>query len=102
MTLKVFIYKFEFFSGFYESYFYKQIKAKDERDAIIQIVSFFTDKDEETTIRNLNKYIRRNWTVKGFWKSDDLRFENNDGTVGYDLIWIKEVPFDLDLPEFYI
>lgn len=99
MKLRVFIYKFEFFSGFFESCFYKQVKAKDEPDAIIQIVSFFTDKEENETKEQFEKVLGKNWKVNDFWEKYDLRFQNKDETVGYNLIWINEVNFDLDFPQ---
>jgi len=39
--MKNYLYKFEFFSGFYEAYFYHQVRASDEKGAIIQIVAVF-------------------------------------------------------------
>ncbi len=97
--MKNYIYKIEQFSGFYESYFYKQVKAKSEKDAIVQVVSFCNDIDEEGANNYLDKTLGKRWSVTNFWKEHDLKFQNNDETVGYNLIWIKKSPFDLDAIE---
>ncbi len=89
--MKNFLYKFEFFSGFYESYFYRNIKAKTEKDAIIQIVSFFKEIEENKAIEFLENDLGKFWRVKKFWKKLDMRFNNADETVGYSLIWLKEL-----------
>ena len=94
--MKNYIYKVELFSGFYESYFYKQVKAKSEKNAIIQVVSFCKDFDEEKANEYIGFELGSKWTVDRFWKEHDLRFQNSDETVGYNLIWIKELAFDLD------
>ncbi len=92
--MKNYLYHFEFFSGFYESYFYQQVQAKDEKDAIIKIISFFKNITEEDTNEMLNEEIGKNWTVEKFWEKVDSRFFN--GEEGYSLSWIKEIEFDLD------
>jgi hypothetical protein len=94
--MKNYIYKVELFSGFYESYFYRQVNAKSEKQAIIQVVSFCTDFDEERAKEYISNELGRKWTVEKFWKEHDLKFQNNDETVGYNLIWLKEFAFDLD------
>ena len=92
--MKNYLYHFEFFSGFYESYFYQQVKAKNERDAIVQIVGYFKNITEEDTQKLLDGELKRNWTVENFWNDMDLRFFN--GEEGYSLAWIKEIDFDLN------
>lgn len=92
--MKNYLYHFEFFSGLYESYFYQQIKAKDERDAIIQIVSFFKNIAEEDSQELLNEELEKDWTTEKFWEQMDLRFFN--GEEGYTLTWVKEIDFDLN------
>ncbi|HEY0461907.1 MAG TPA: hypothetical protein VGC97_22430 [Pyrinomonadaceae bacterium] len=92
--MKNYLYHFEFFSGFYESYFYRQVKAKDEKSAIIQIISFFKNITEEDVEALLIDELRKKWTVEKFWDGMDLRFSND--TEGYTLSWIKEIDFDLD------
>lgn len=92
--MKNYLYHFEFFSGFYESYFYQQVRAKDEKDAIIQIISFFKNITEEDAEELLTDELGKKWTVKKFWDEMDLDFSND--TEGYKLTWIKEIDFDLD------
>lgn len=92
--MKNYLYLFEFFSGFYESYFYQQIHAIDERDAVIKIVSIFNNADEEDTKRNLDEELGDDWTVEKFWGEMDLKFSSD--SEGYTLNWIKEIDFDLD------
>lgn len=92
--MKNYLYHFEFFSGFYESYFYQQIKANDERSAIIAIISFFKNITEEDAQIFLNEELENDWTTEKFWNEMDLRFSN--GEEGYTLSWIKEIDFDLD------
>lgn len=92
--MKNYLYHFEFFSGFYESYFYRQVQAKDEKDAIIQIISYFRNITEEDAQEMLNEGIGENWTIEKFWDEIDSRFFN--GEEGYTLSWIKEIDFDLD------
>ncbi|HEX8195548.1 MAG TPA: hypothetical protein VF571_04995 [Pyrinomonadaceae bacterium] len=92
--MKNYLYHFEFFSGFYESYFYQQVKAKNEKDAIIQIVGYFKNITEEDVEKFLNKELQNKWTTKTFWDKIDLRFSND--SEGYTLIWIKEIDFDLN------
>lgn len=93
MNLKNYLYRFEFFSGFYESYFYRQERAESEKQAIIQIVGFFMNLDEAETTNYLNEELGKNWTIKKFWDKKDLRFFN--GSEGYSLHWIKKVDFNL-------
>lgn len=92
--MKNYLYHFEFFSGFYESYFYQQIQAKNEKDAIIQIICFFKNITEEDAQKLLREELGKKWTVEKFWKNMDSRFFN--GEEGYTLSWIKEIDFDLD------
>lgn len=92
--MKNYLYHFEFFSGFYESYFYQQIKAVDDKNAIIQILSFFKNITEEDVEKFLRKELGRNWTIEKFWAEMDTRFFN--GEEGYTLNWIKEIDFDLN------
>ncbi len=92
--MKNYLYHFEFFSGFYESYFYQQINAVDDRDAIIKIVSIFHNSTEEDTEKFISETLDENWTVKKFWDEMDLRFSSE--SEGYTLSWIKEIDFNLD------
>lgn len=92
--MKNYLYQFEFFSGLYESYFYQQVQAKPERDAIVQVVSFFKNITEDDAKELLKEEIGDEWTTEKFWNDMDLRFFN--GEEGYTLAWIKEIDFDLN------
>ena len=92
--MKNYLYHFEFFSGFYESYFYQQVAARNEKTALIQIVSFFKNIAEEDAERLFIDELGKNWTVEKFWEEMDLRF--NNGEEGYTLAWVKEIDFDLN------
>jgi len=102
--MKNFLYQFEFFSGLFEDIFYRQINAKDEREAIIGIVAYFKD----MPIYEVNEYIANiiakkqdketiasnNWSVQNFYDYVEWKFFNC--TEGYNLRWIKEINMDLD------
>ena len=94
--MKNYIYKFEFISGLYEDIFYKQFNAENEKDAILQIVSFFKDCNDEDASQYLRKNLGFNWTPEKFWDEMDLRFFSKGEAEGYNLMWIQEVDFDLD------
>ena len=51
--MKTYVYYFEFFSGFFESYFYKDVRADDEMDAITQVVSRCLNVAEEEAVAHL-------------------------------------------------
>lgn len=94
--MKNFIYKFEFFSGFYENYFYNQVKALNEKEAIIEIVSGFRNISNHKANRYIGRNLGFNWTVEKFWKDMDLKIFSEGEMEGYNLIFLKEVNFDLD------
>lgn len=98
--MKNYLYYFEFFSGFYESYFYQQITAIDEKSAIIQIVSAFNDITEEDAEKLLTDELKEHRTTEKFWAEMDLKF--NNGSEGYTLAWIKEIDFNLNEVGNYI
>lgn len=92
--MKNYLYYFEFFSGLYESYFYQQVKAINEHDAIIKVVSILRNSTEEDTRESLSNELESDWTIGKFWNEMDLSFSS--GTERYALIWIKEIDFDLN------
>jgi hypothetical protein len=100
--MKNYLYKFELITGLYEAEFFQQINAEDEKDAIVQLVGYFKGLDGEETLEFLNGELGENWTIEKFWKRIDTRFFNRDETEGYNLIWIKEIGFDLDTVGKYI
>ncbi|MBP9886619.1 MAG: hypothetical protein KBF93_10010 [Leptospiraceae bacterium] len=94
--MKNYLYKFEFISGEYENYFFQQVKAKNEKEAIIEIVSRFRN----TSIHKANRYIGRslglNWTIERFWNDMDKKILSEDEMEGYNLLSVKEIDFDLE------
>ncbi len=98
--MKNYLYYFEFFSGFYESYFYRDLQASSEKDALTQIVSFFLNIQEEDAIKHLEQELGTNWSIKDFWEKTDSRFDND--YEAYSLIWIKEINFDLQETGRYV
>lgn len=93
--MKNYLYYFEFFCGDYEDYFFKQVQAIDERDAIIQIVSYFMNCEDEKAEKHLSKQLGRKWTVEKFWRKSDLKFHHEDWFAAYTLISLQEIDFDL-------
>jgi hypothetical protein len=94
--MKNYLYKFAFISGFYENYFFQQIKAENEKEAIIEIVSNFRNTSNHKANRFISKSLGFNWTTETFWKEMDLSFLSENGMEGYKLITFKEISFDLD------
>ncbi|KAB2881503.1 hypothetical protein F9K33_00155 [bacterium] len=94
--MKYFLCKFEFISGLYESVFLKQFYAQSEKEALVQIVAFFTDSDEKDVENDLRKKLGKNWSIKKFWLKMDMDFLNSDESAGYQLMWVKEIKQDLD------
>ncbi len=94
MTNKVFLVKFEFFSGFFEDIFYQQIYVPTEKDAILYIVSYFINTDDAGALKNIEESLGKRWSVKKFWEQMDMNFFN--GTEGFRLLYIKKIDCDLD------
>ncbi|TAE18792.1 MAG: hypothetical protein EAZ95_03470 [Bacteroidetes bacterium] len=89
-----YLYFFEFRSGLFESCFYQQLRAKSEREAILDIVSSFLHQTEADTAKLLHKALGLHWTVEQFWKKMDTCFSN--GYEAFDLKWVKKIDFDLN------
>lgn len=98
--MKNYVYYFEFFSGFFESYFYKDVLANDEKDAITQVVSFCLNVGEEDAVGHLKDELGKNWSTTDFWEKANKQF--NNGSEAYSLIWIKEFDFDLQRVGRYV
>jgi hypothetical protein len=94
--MKNFLYKFEFKSGDYENYFYQQVEAKNEKEAIVEIVSYFLNTANHKANRFIGKSLGLNWSVEKFWEKMDTRFFSDSGMEAYELITLKEIIFDLD------
>jgi len=102
--MKNFLYKFEFTSGFYENFFYQQIKAKDEKSALIEVISNF--KNIETSeaeiliqkrLTNDDENFRNfEWTIEEFWEKTDRKFFSQGDQECFYLLDLKEINFDLD------
>ena len=93
--MKNYLYYFEFFCGEYESYFFQQVRAENERDAIIEVVSFFINCEKKKAENYLKENLGGRWSVKKFWEKMDLRFHNEDWFAAYTLISLQEIDFDL-------
>ena len=114
IKMKNFLYKFELTSGLYSSYFYQQVKATDEKSAIVEIVSYLKNiekKEAEIFIQeslwNINNdYNERNnkteickklnWTIDEFWQKMDTKFLSSADQQCFYLINLKEINFDLE------
>jgi len=94
--MRNFLYKFEFTSGFYENYFYQQIKANDEKKALVEIVSNFKNMETDATMKLLNEFLGEEWTVKDFWGKMDKTFFSQAYQESFYLIDLREINFDLD------
>ena len=94
--MKNYLYKFEFISGEYENYFFQQVKAKNEKEAIIEIVSFFRNTTNHKANRFIGNHIGMNWTVDKFWTEMDKKIFSVDEMEGYHLLSVTEINFDLD------
>jgi hypothetical protein len=94
--MKYYLCKFEFISGLYGSVFLKQFYAQSEKEALIQVVSFFTDSEEKDVENDLRKKLGKNWSIMKFWRKMDMQFLNSDESAGYELMWVKEIKYDLD------
>lgn len=94
--MKNYLYKFEFISGEYENCFYQQVAANNEKDAIIEIVSFFRNTSSYKANRFIAKSLGLNWTIEKFWSDMDKKIFSSDEMEGYNLLSVKEINFDLD------
>ncbi len=94
--MKNYLYKFEFISGFYENYFYQQVKEVNEKKAIIEIVSYFLNTSNDEANKYIGSELGLKWTVEKFWRNMDLKFFSKEGTECYNLISFREINFDLD------
>ncbi|GEM_PF-2367538 len=108
--MKNFLYKFEFISSTYENIFFKQINAKDEKDAIIQIVAEFKNVtfDEAkkyldndlcvgSNVENAENSITSEWMAADFWGKMDRKFFSQDLQEAYFLYDVRNINFDLNL-----
>jgi hypothetical protein len=106
--MKNYLYKFELLSGFYENIFYKEIKATDEKDAIIQILAGFKDWDIDSTKEYLDNYfkelltederndtVKNNWSLVDFWEKFDRKIFSENCHEAYLLMDVKEIDFEL-------
>lgn len=96
--MKKYLAYFEFVSGDFESYFYKDILADDDRDAIIQVVGYCLNLGDEDTNEYLIDAIGENWSIDDFWQKANW-FDN--GSEAYYLIWIEEFDINQHLAQRY-
>lgn len=95
-VMKNYLYKIEFRSGEYENYFYQQVKAKSEKEAIIEIVSYFHNTTNHKANRFIGKSLGLNWSVEKFWGKMDARFFSEGDMEAFELMSVNEINFDLD------
>lgn len=98
--MKSYLYYFEFFSGFFESYFYKEVHADNDHDAITQVISYCLNISEEAAAERLENELGKTWTPSNFWEKASTQFDN--GSEGYNLIWIKELDLNLQCAGRYV
>ncbi len=94
--MKNYLYKFAFRSGEYENYFYQQVKAKNEKEAIVEIVSYFHDSTNHKANRFIGRRCGFNWTPENFWEKVEMKFFSNRDMEAFELKFVKEVNFDLE------
>ncbi|HMV78838.1 MAG TPA: hypothetical protein PL048_18475 [Leptospiraceae bacterium] len=94
--IKNYLCKFNFNSRFFETHFYRQIRAMDEKEALIDIVSFFLNAPVLNAIQFLDKNLGFGWTPENFWNEMELTFHSDDESESYRLLYVKELGFDLD------
>lgn len=97
--MKNYLFYFEFFSGLFESYFYKDIRADDEKDAITQVVSYCLNIQEEEAVEHLENELGEDWSTTDFWEKANTQFDN--GSEAYSLIWIEEFDINSQLVKRY-
>ena len=95
--MKNFLYKFEYSSGFKKHIGYNQIKAENEKEAILNIVAKFIDISYAEVGELLTDLLGIDWLVDNFWNLMDTKFISKDGVDEFDLLFIKEVNFDLEV-----
>lgn len=94
--MKNYLYKVKLLTGVYEGYHYDQVKAANEKDALMELVSTFRNKYEDDTDSFLNETLGQDWTIQQFWKNIDCRFLSEDESTVHKLIWLKEIDYDLE------
>ncbi|MEN9612932.1 MAG: hypothetical protein RLZZ628_3746 [Bacteroidota bacterium] len=94
--MKNYLYKTKINTGFFETFCYNQVRAANEKAAILEIVVTLRQRYDEDTEHFLNENLGLDWTVHDFWETMDTRFATNNDSVIQELIWVKEIQFDLE------
>jgi hypothetical protein len=94
--MKNYLYKIRIQTSFFETFCYKQVRAPNEQAAIQEIVVTLRQSDDADSDPFLTENLGIHWTVQDFWEKMDTRFLNEAESVMQELIWVKEIQFDLE------
>jgi hypothetical protein len=100
--MKNYIAYFEFVSGLYESYFFRDFLAENDKDAINQMVSYFLGVAEADAAAYIEKELGIEWSLDDFSTKMDTTFFSDSETEAYKFIWLKRVDFDLQYIGSYV
>jgi len=93
---KNYLYKFKFVSGDYENYFYKQLKAENIIQALIEIYAQFMNIETDNAKKYLNDKLGDSWTENDFWAKIEMPIFSFDDMEAYRLDDVREIKYDLD------
>jgi hypothetical protein len=94
--MKNYLYKIRIHTSFFETFCYKQVCAANEKAAIQEIVVTLRQRYDDDTACFLNEKLGEHWSVNDFWETMDTRFSTENDCVIQELIWVKEIQFDLE------
>lgn len=94
--MKNYLYKISIHTNHFETFCYKQVRAANDKAAIQEIVVTLRQLYGDNTERFLNEKLGNNWSVNDFWETTDTRFSTEDDSVIQELMWVKEIQFDLE------
>jgi hypothetical protein len=94
--MKNYLYKIRIHTSFFETFCYKQVRAANEQAAIQEIVVTLRQPYDEDAERFLTEKLGADCSVNDFWETMDTRFSTEDDSVIQELIWVKEIQFDLE------
>jgi hypothetical protein len=94
--MKNYLYKIKINTVFFETFCYKQVRAANEKAAIQEIVVTLRQPYDNDTAHFLNEKLDLHWSINDFWETMDTRFSIEGDSVIQELIWVKEIQFDLE------
>jgi hypothetical protein len=94
--MKNYLYKIKIHTGFFETFCYKQVRAANEKAAIQEIVVTLRPLYDDNTELFFDENLGKDWSIPDFWEIMNTRFASEDGCVIQELMWVKEIPFDLE------